>query len=108
MNKARSAILTAAVAATLVVGFGVAPANADVTSVSGSRACPAGQTLRVTIETRSWDPVKFFLGGRLVYTDAPGYDHYHDYGVRSGAWMAEAPGIMSWLETCSAAMIAAQ
>jgi hypothetical protein len=108
MNRTRAGILTAAVAATLVVGVGVAPANADVTSVSGSRACPAGQTLRVSVETRSWDPVKFFLGGRLVYTDSPTYDHYYNYGVRSGSWKVEAPGIMSWLETCSGALIAAQ
>lgn len=109
MNKARFSVLTAAVAATLIVGFGVAPANADVESVSGSRTCPVGQTLAVSVTTELYDSVKYYLGGNLRYTDAVGYTHYYNYGSRSGSWKVTSIGnILTAYDSCTRALIAGQ
>lgn len=97
-----AALLTAALTFTVAV----VPAHADVSSASGSRTCPVGQTLHVRVTTERSAPVAFYLSNSLKYTDAGGYTHVNNYGVRGGSWKVTTGGnIQTVSDYCTGAVL---
>ncbi|GAA3309631.1 hypothetical protein GCM10017710_04370 [Arthrobacter ramosus] len=76
------------------------PAQAAVTSVSGSLSCPAGQVVWVHVVTTYSAPVTFYSGTALRTTDRGGYDHVFNYGTRTVNWKVVSSDIQTATDYC--------
>lgn len=68
------------------------PAQAAVSSVSGSLSCPVGQVVWVSVTTRYSAPAYFYSGSLLRAKDFGGYTHALNYGTRTANWRVESSG----------------
>ena len=68
------------------------PAQASVTSVSGSLSCPSGQVVWVSIHNENWASATFYSGSTPRYTSSGGYDHVFNYGTRTVNWRVDSAG----------------
>lgn len=68
------------------------PAQAAVTSVSGSLSCPVGQVVWVSVRTDYSAVAKFYSGPGLRYTDGGGYTHAFNHGTRTVNWRVDSSG----------------
>lgn len=68
------------------------PAQAAVTSASGSLSCPAGQVVWVYVTQQYSAPVKFYSGTALRYTSGYTYNAVNNYGTSSVNWRVESTG----------------
>lgn len=68
------------------------PAQAAVTSVSGTLSCPVGKVVWVHVVTQNAAPVVFYSGTAKRYTSPSGYDHVNNYRTSSVNWRVESTG----------------
>lgn len=68
------------------------PAQAAVTSVSGTLSCPVGQVVHVSVTTRNSAQAYFYSGTALRSKDLGGYTHSFNYGTRTVNWRVDSSG----------------
>ena len=68
------------------------PAQAAVTSASGTLSCPVGHVVRVYVTTQYSAPVTFYSGTPKRYTSGYTYNAVFNYGTRTVNWRVETTG----------------
>lgn len=87
-------------AAMALVAASAMPAQAAVTSVSGSLSCPVGQVVWVHVVTYSYAQATFYSGTAKRYADTGGYDHVFNYGTRTVNWKVVSSDIQTATDYC--------